>query len=312
MLSAAIDAGSNTLRLLLGKVVDGRVVPQRYHRSICRLAGDCSPQEGLSAAARARTLAVFEEFARICRDADIKQIRAVGTAAFRQAVNGEAFAARVRMATGLPLEIISGETEAHYTALGVLSGLDPVPNQALILDVGGGSTEFILCRDAKAVWSTSVALGVVPLTEALVADEDRRTMIAETLESVRAELLRACSSCACEFSDLVLVGTAGTVTTLAALDLQMTEYDWRRVNNYPLSYPLLQGWYDRLIKLDPQERERLPGMEPGRGDLIIAGLEIVLSTMTGLESDPLIVSDFGLLEGMLLSPSIGPKSWSSR
>lgn len=299
MLSAAIDAGSNTLRLLLGNVVAGRVAPECYHRRICRLAGGCSQQEGLSLEARERTLAVFKDFATICRHAGIKQVRAVGTAAFRQAVNGEAFAARIRMATGLPLEIISGEAEAHYTALGVLSGLDPVPTQALILDIGGGSTEFILCREGEAVWSRSVALGVVTLTETYAVEEARRAAIAEALRSVRAELLRASSSCS---SELVLVGTAGTVTTLAALDMQMAEYDWRRVNNYPLTYPVLKGWYDRLIKLDQQERESLPGMEPGRGDLIVAGLEILLSAMSGLESTHLIVSDFGLLEGLLLSP----------
>ena len=186
MLAAAIDAGSNTLRLLIGRVVDGRVVPELYQRRICRLAGNFSQQEGLSADARERALSVFREFASTCNKADVQRSRAVGTAAFRQAVNGENFADQVRVMTGLPLEVITGEEEAFYTARGVVSALDPVPAQALIFDIGGGSTEFILCVDGRLVWSRSFSLGVVHLTEAHTSPVARQAEISKTLALVRA------------------------------------------------------------------------------------------------------------------------------
>ena len=301
MLAAAIDAGSNTLRLLIGRVVDGRVVPELYQRRICRLAGNFSQQEGLSAEARERALSVFREFASTCNKADVQRSRVVGTAAFRQAVNGENFAGQVREMTGLPLEVITGEEEALYTARGVVSALDPVPAQALIFDIGGGSTEFILCVDGRVIWSRSFPLGVVHLTETHASPVARQAEISKTLALVQTELQQACVSSDADLEKLTLVGTAGTVTTLAALDMQMTEYDWRRVNNYSMPYHTLQDWYERLCPMTLLEREVLPGMEPGRGDLIIAGLEIVLGILQAMHPDRLTVSDFGILEGLLLS-----------
>ena len=147
---AAIDAGSNTLRLLVGKVTNGRVLPEFYLRRISRLAGGFTHNEGLSPEARERTLIAFQEFAETCRQAEVKQVRAIGTAAFRQAVNGEHFAREIREITQLPLEIISGGVEAEYMASGVLSALDPMPPHALIVDIGGGSTEFVLCSRCRS------------------------------------------------------------------------------------------------------------------------------------------------------------------
>jgi exopolyphosphatase/guanosine-5'-triphosphate,3'-diphosphate pyrophosphatase len=142
---------------------------------------------------------------------------------------------------------------------------------------------------------------VVHLTEAYASPVARQTEISKTLALVQAELQRACISFGADLAKLTLVGTAGTVTTLAALDMQMSEYDWRRVNNYSMPSHSLQNWYERLCPMTPLEREALPGMEPGRGDLIIAGLEIVLGIIKATHSERLVVSDFGILEGLLLS-----------
>lgn len=297
---ATIDAGSNTLRLLLGEVIDGQVVPRSYLRRITRLAGDFSSEQGLSPAARQRTLSALQEFAAVCRQSDIAGIRAVGTAAFRQAVNGAAFAAEIRAVTGLPLEIITGDQEARQMTSGVLSALEPIPAHALIVDIGGGSTEFVLCAKGRVAWARSLPLGVVRLTENHVTPLQRQQAIAGLLAALKAELLAACATVRIDPAALALVGTAGSVTTLAALDLQMERYDWRRINNYPLSLSGLQDWQARLLPLATAEREALPGMEAGRGDLIMAGLEIVLWLLRHLSADRLIVSDFGLLEGLLL------------
>jgi len=298
---AAIDAGSNTLRLLVGEVVQGKVVPEFYLRRICRLAGDFSKDEGLSPTARERTLFAFQELAEACRQAKVQQIRAVGTAAFRQAINGEDFAHEIRTATQLPLTIISGEVEAECMAAGVLNALDPVPEHALIVDIGGGSTEFVLCLQKKVLWSRSLPLGVVRLTEDFSSPAMRQKVIEDALETLKVDLFNVCKSFGLNSSALTLVGTAGTVTTLAALDMQMIDYDWRRVNNYSLPLPRLTHWQAVLTPLNHVEREALPGMEAGRGDLIIAGVEIILCMMRQMDTDCLTVSDFGILEGLLLS-----------
>ena len=298
---AAIDAGSNTLRLLIGKVENGKVAPLLYERRICRLAGGFKDEEGLSPEAMERTLFAFLQFAEVCEKNNVKKVRAVGTAAFRQAINGEKFVSKVRAATHLPLHVISGEEEAETMAAGVLCALDPIPDHVLIVDIGGGSTEFVLCAKQKVLWARSLPLGVVRLIEGRESPQARQHFITQTLAQLNVELESACVFNKVDINSVALVGTAGTVTTLAALDQQMTEYDWRQINNYVMPPSKIQYWQELLAPLSPLERESLPGMEAGRGDLILAGIEIILGVMQLLHNTSLTVSDFGILEGLLLS-----------
>lgn len=298
---AAIDAGSNTLRLLIGRIENDKVVPSLYVRRICRLAGGFTAAEGLSAEAMERTLFAFREFAEICQEHHVQRLRAVGTAAFRQAKNGESFADEVRSRTQLPLQVISAEAEAETMTAGVISALNPVPDNALIVDIGGGSTEFVVCSAGKVLWTHSLPLGVVRLIEEYSSQEARQHVISKALAELSDELASVCVSSGMDVSSLSLVGTAGTMTTLAALDQQMTEYDWKQINNYHMPLSKLLSWRDLLEPLTPSEREALPGMEPGRGDLIPAGIELLVCLMQQLHISSLTVSDYGILEGLLLS-----------
>lgn len=298
---AAIDAGSNTLRLLIGEVSAGKVVPLLYDRQICRLAGGFKEDQGLSPEAMERTLAAFNRFAVICQKNRARKVRAVGTAAFRQALNGEEFAGKVRTMTQLPLAVISGDEEAATMAAGVLCGLDPIPDFSLILDIGGGSTEFVLCAKQKVLWSRSLSLGVVRLVEDFKNPGYRELFVTQALAQFSEELLKVCRANKVDKDSIVLVGTAGTITSLAALDQQMALYDWRRINNYVMSLSKVLAWQKILSPLTATERESLPGMEAGRGDLILAGIEVLLGVMQQLNSASLTVSDFGILEGLLLS-----------
>jgi exopolyphosphatase/guanosine-5'-triphosphate,3'-diphosphate pyrophosphatase len=298
---AAIDAGSNTLRLLIGEVQNGKVAPLLYERRICRLAGGFKDDEGLSPEAMERTLFAFLHFADICEKNCVKQVRAVGTAAFRQAINGEKFVSKIRAATHLPLNVISGEEEAETMAAGVLSALDPIPDNALVIDIGGGSTEFVLCAKQQVLWARSLPLGVVRLIEGHESPEDRQHFITQALAQLNVELESVCVANNIDSGSVSLVGTAGTITTLAALDQQMTEYDWRQINNYFMPLSRIQHWQEFLAPLSPLEREALPGMEAGRGDLVLAGIEIIHGVMQLRNNTSLTVSDFGILEGLLLS-----------
>jgi len=298
---AAIDAGSNTLRLLIGHVEDGRVIPHSYCRHITRLAGGYTDQYGLSVEAMGRTLEAFRDFASMCQAKDVSRVRAVGTAAFRLAANTTDFVEKIRSETGISLDIVTGEVEAALMTDGVLSALSPQPENALLVDIGGGSTEFVLYSGGRVCWMHSVPLGVVRLTESCASPKERLQTVNDMLDGVCHKLSLVCMDCDIDVTTLALVGTAGTVTTLAALDMQMTEYDWRRVNNYRLSFSRLKFWQNRLEPLSVAQREALPGMEEGRGDLIVAGIDIILCLMQRLQSGSLLVSDFGILEGLILS-----------
>ncbi|MBW2477568.1 MAG: exopolyphosphatase [Deltaproteobacteria bacterium] len=302
---AAIDVGSNTVRLLLADIESDKLLPRRYVRRITRLRGGMTTEQGLAANSRQRTLEALREFTEICRQEKVLEIKAVATAAFRQACNGHQFAKEIHRVTGLPLEIIPGSEEARLTALGVLSVLDPIPKHVLIVDIGGASTEFVLHSCGRPVWLASRPFGVVSLTESYRDTQVRRHHINQELAAVGNELAQQCNALSLCFSDLALVGTAGTVTTLAALDQKMDSYDWRRVNNSRLDKLTIHHLYNTLAPLTLEQRECLPGVERGRGDLIVTGIETVLSTMDMIGANELLVSDFGILEGCLLSLAEG-------
>ena len=296
-MKAAIDIGSNTVRMLVGEIAGDQVTPQHYFRHVTRLGGGYDPVQGISGEASARTLCALESFAQVLQVINPTGVRAVATEAVRRAVNAQQFTADVLMRTGLAVEIIDGEEEAALSSAGVLAGLNPRPSAALVFDIGGGSTEFIMIKEGKRLWQKSYPLGVISLAEAIDARQNiggTLTNLAEDLRIAGLAPLLAGESCE-------LVGTAGTVTTLAALDLAMTEYDWQRINNHILPQATLHTLYERLLPLTPTDRELLLGVEKGRGDLIVHGTAIVLALLQLLGKDQLRVSDFGLLEGVLLS-----------
>lgn len=296
-MKAAIDIGSNTVRMLIGEVADGQIVPLHYYRHLTRLGGGYDPVQGISAEGRERTLSALVSFADAVQGTNLTGIRAVATEAVRRAVNAQQFVEEVLARTGFIVEIVDGEEEASLSSAGVLAGLKPRPVTALIFDVGGGSTEFIIIKDGERLWQKSYPLGVISLAEAI----ESRQMIERVLTVLAEDLRVAGMTTHLASADCALVGTAGTVTTLAAIDLAMTEYDWQRINNYLLPQTTLHSLYARLLPLNSAERELIAGVEKGRGDLILPGLEIVLALLTLFGKDRLRVSDFGLLEGVLLS-----------
>ena len=290
---AAIDIGTNTIRMLLAEVGPDGLAPVRYERCITRLGGGLCPVKGLAPDARERTLCALRAMKSQLDSHNVRRIRAVGTQALRLAANGAAFVHAIRQELEIDVEIISGDEEARLSALGVREALHPRPPSCLIFDIGGGSTEFILLEGDRCRFARSYPLGVVRLAE---SPEEPERIIDGILDRLDRDLREA----GVEVADTTaLVGTAGTVTTIAALDLEMTDYDWRRVNNHRVSRAQVEDFFDRLRPLPVTDREQLPGMEKGRGDLIVPGLAIVAGLLRRLHKKEIIVSDFGLLEGIV-------------
>ncbi len=290
----AIDIGSNTVRMLLAEVSSEGLAPYRYERCITRLGGALCPMKGLAPDARERTLCALRAMKFQLDGVSVQRMRAVGTQALRLAANGTDFVRAIRQELGIAVEIISGDEEARLSALGVRQALRPRPPSCLIFDIGGGSTEFILQEGEGLRFARSYPLGVVRLAE---SPEEPGRVIDGILERLQEDLRAA----GVEVADTTaLVGTAGTVTTVAALDLAMTDYDWRRVNNHRVSRERIEDFLHRLRPMSVAERESLPGMEKGRGDLIVPGLAIVAGLLRRFRKREIIVSDFGLLEGIVL------------
>jgi exopolyphosphatase/guanosine-5'-triphosphate,3'-diphosphate pyrophosphatase len=307
---ATIDLGSNTVRLLVADVVSGgswRVVDA--DQRVTRLGEGLARSGQLDAAACERTAAVVSEYVARARRGGAERLAIVATSAVREAANAGAFVARLERGTGERVTVVSGDEEASLTLRGVLRGLADGPSApavTLVFDIGGGSTEYILANGAQPVAAVSLRLGVVDLAERypfpVAVDWARyRTMQAEAAARLGAEVPAAIRTA----SIGRLVGTAGTATTLAALDLGLRAYDGRRVQGHVLSRTAVQTLLERLGVLTVAERAALPCLEPGRADLIVPGVAIVLATLDFTGAEALVVSDWGLREGIMVSLGSG-------
>ena len=293
---ASIDLGTNTARLLIAELDPYRQILLK--RIITRLGGGFTRELGLSEEAQLRSLAALKEFADDMAGQGVLRVRAVATSAVRDAGNGAEFCRRVQEKTGITLEVIDGAEEALLTLRGVASILDNKDEDLAVFDVGGGSTEYTLAARQHPLFSRSLPIGVVRLTEGKGSVAAMEEKVRRELEGLKRELQG--EGHLERFAAATLVGTAGTATTLAAIDLGMTDYDYRRVNNYTLPMAKVEAMFERLLPLTPQERLLVPGLEPGREDLIVAGVLVVLTTMRVFGFKSFKVSDSGLLEGTIL------------
>jgi exopolyphosphatase / guanosine-5'-triphosphate,3'-diphosphate pyrophosphatase len=293
---AAIDLGTNTARLLIAQKEPYRQL--LLNRTITRLGGGFTRERGLSEEAQLRSIAALKRFAEEMARLEVSQVRAVATSAVRDAVNGRAFCDRVREETGIRLEVIDGSEEALLTLRGVASILDDKTGDVAVFDVGGGSTEYTLASNLELLFSRSLPIGVVRLTEGKTGVAEMEDKIRRELDKFRKELER--ERLDERFARATLIGTAGTATTLAAIELGMTDYDYKKANNHTMPLSEIERIYQLLKPLTPKERLQVPGLQPGREDLIIAGTLVVLTTMRLFGFDTFKVSDSGLLEGLIL------------
>ncbi|MDD2852951.1 MAG: exopolyphosphatase [Desulfuromonadaceae bacterium] len=295
---AAIDFGTNTARLLIAEHTAGGIRHVCVERVVVRLGGGFTDECGLSVDAQERGLSCLRRFSKIIADHGVTQVVATATSAVRDAVNGGAFVESVFQETGIRLVVITGDDEARLTLSGVLSGLDTAGDSLVILDVGGGSTEFTVSRGGMPVFIRSMPIGVVRLAEGFVTSENMVERIRSALDQLEQDLFREEMTI---LDNADFVGTAGTATTIAAIQLEMEDYDYRKVNNFVVQKQTINEIFALLSKLSPSERLSVKGLEKGREDLIIAGMLIITAVMERFGFRCMKVSDFGLLEGLALS-----------
>ncbi|HEU5323740.1 MAG TPA: Ppx/GppA family phosphatase, partial [Methylomirabilota bacterium] len=206
-------------------------------------------------------------------------------------------------ATGAPVRVVSGDEEARLMLRGALHGLPPAAGVTLVFDVGGGSTEYVLTEAGAVRAAVSLRLGVVPLAERYpFPGPVEATRYRELSAEIAGRLARELPPAIRAAEPARVVGTAGTVTTLAALDLGLTRYDSARVHGHRLALDAVERLRARLAALDVAGRAALPCLEPGRADVIVAGTAIVLATLACVGARSLLASDFGVREGLLLEP----------
>jgi exopolyphosphatase/guanosine-5'-triphosphate,3'-diphosphate pyrophosphatase len=309
MILAGIDIGTNTLRLLIADTNGSSLRELHGDRRITRLGRGLDRSGALSLDAREASLAVLSEFAAEVKRRGAEAVSAVGTSALRNARNAGEFIADVRGRTGIAVDVISGEEEARLTLLGVAAavrrpgGGDGGPGPALVVDIGGGSTEVIFARGTAHPGIVSLHLGAVYLTERFIhKDPPAQAEVAELRSAVRAELAKAGDILAAEpdHRPEQCIGTAGTITTLAAVDQALDNYDPEKINGYILSASSISRIVGRLAIMTLAGRRAITGLEKGREDIILSGAIVAQEIMDHWGYDRMLVSDWGLREGTVL------------
>jgi len=298
---AAIDVGTNTLRMLVGSVEGASIRPERRMRRITgmgkglRGSGDIGTEEFRD------SLDALREFREEMDRYGVVEYRACGTAALRESGNREEFLEQARR-IGIRIEVISAREEARYTWNGIPEGLRDGEG-SLVLDIGGGSTEFIAGPGDRDF--LSLPIGVVVLSSLFPLSDPPRGWQLENLGHYLRERIDAgtCRWKRRRFGRLV--GTAGTFTTLAALDRKMRRYRPERIDGARMPIRTLRRWAKRLCGMTDAGRLALPGMEKGRERYIVPGVLLAQAAMERFRTEELVISDAGLLEGILRE--LGPK-----
>jgi exopolyphosphatase/guanosine-5'-triphosphate,3'-diphosphate pyrophosphatase len=309
MMLAGIDIGTNATRLLIAETSNTTHRTVHAARAMTRLGQDLERTGTLSRDAQERTVRVLEEFVILIARHSVAHTAVVGTSSLRRAANAAAFVQEVRERTGLELSVISGSEEARLTLLGVRRALesgyaDPLVH-ALVADIGGGSTELIVTKAGVVCSDRSLDLGAVYLSEQFLAsDPPHRDEVRRLRSAIERELdaweHEQIGSAGCDLRSIsACVGTAGTITTLAAMAQELAPYVAERVNGYRLSRGTVAFIIERLCRTSLAERSTIPGLEAGREDIILAGAIIAFELMTRCGKDTMLVSDWGLREGIV-------------
>lgn len=299
---ASIDIGSQTIRLLVANITAGATIQPVYRdRAIIRLGEGMQEKKILQQQSIDRAADCIASFIKKARSFGASEIFPVCTACVRNAENADAFIRRILTDTGITPRVLSGDAEARLAMTGVLSALPAINEKLLIIDIGGGSTELILLDAGTVHCTESIGLGVIGLAEKHLCHDPPETTEIESLHNEismliqTSQVLQSVNESGCR-----LAGTAGTITTLAAMVLRMTDYAPDKINGCKLQKNSIDSLFQEIIRLPVHKRQHIAGLEKGRAVVIIPGTAAVLSIMQKIHAETILVSDSGLLEGVLI------------
>lgn len=296
---AVIDCGTNTTRLLVTDDVSSAGLERLC--AITRLGRGVDATGRLDAEAVERTLACLSDYRSAMDRYEVAAVRATATSAVRDSANRSDFLDAAASVVGVPFEVLPGREEAALSFQGAVSDLDPADGPCLVVDIGGGSTELAY---GAAVLESAVSLdiGSVRLTEKYLAeDPPLPDELSACLSVVGLHLDDAVRAMGGTLADARLVGVAGTISTVAAVEMGLAEYDRDRLHHFQLSKAAAEDVFRTLATEPLEDRAHNPGLEPGRADVIVAGLCILVQIMRYFGFEQCLVSERDLLDGMALS-----------
>ena len=294
---AIVDLGSNSARLIVTHIYHNGAYNLVYQqKETVRLSRGLTADGGLLPEAMDKAIETLKNFAYMCRLFSADTIIAVATAAVRNATNGESFAETIRRETGIPIRIISGDEEAWLGYVGVINTID-APD-ALVFDLGGGSTELALIRNRQVVHTASLPFGAVNTTT-LFKTRDRisQTAFSELTQSIQQQIKALPWM---KNVNLPLIGIGGTARNLAKIDQRRKQYPYPKLHNYRMGQMSFLDLLNLLLGTSLSQRKKLPGLNAERADIMLAGSSIVHALFEATGSNRLIVSGCGVREGLFM------------
>jgi exopolyphosphatase/guanosine-5'-triphosphate,3'-diphosphate pyrophosphatase len=293
-----IDIGTNSMRLLIADYNNGKIENRKKYVNTTRIGQGVDKEGYISEEALQRNINALEEFANICKVEECQAIYCMGTSALRDSKNGNVFVNRAKQKTNINVEIISGNEESNLGFMGVLEGLD-TDEQILVIDIGGGSTEFIVGDIEGIKFAKSENVGALRMTEKFLAKDPIDTNefsnmskfiyseIKDTIDYIKSKQIKK------------VVGIGGTITSLSAMNQELEVYSMEKIHNSEVSIKNIKDILQNLKQMTLNDKKTLKGLQPKRADIITAGVEILNIIMENLEIEKIIVSEYDNLEGLM-------------
>lgn len=299
--AASIDIGTNSVLLLVAELNNGRITVRDELQHVPRLGKGVDQDKALSSASCDRVLSVLSSYKRFLKEKypeTLPNVIVTATSAVRDASNRDQFIKSVLDLTGWEIRLLSGDEEARATYTGALSVLPESDLNRIVLDIGGGSTEIATGKNKELKTAVSVDMGSVRFSERfLTSDPPKKSQIS----ALRNEVDRLLSRTTIPDGDVEIIGVAGTVTSIAAIELNLESYDSEKVNGFLLSREVIANYIQEFTLITAQkiEQKYSPFLK-GRGDVILGGLLILDQFLQGCESERCTVSTGGIRHGVLI------------
>lgn len=299
-----IDIGTNSMRLLIADYKDNKIENRKKYINTTRIGQGVDKDGYITEEALERNLTALKEFADKCKEEKCEEVYCMGTSALRDSKNGQEFVERAKELTNINVKIICGEEESNLGFIGVLEGTDGDKNEdVLVIDIGGGSTEFIVGNKDGIKFCKSENVGALRMTEKFIttdpiSDEEFNAMknfIEETISSTINKLKTMNIS--------KIVGIGGAITSLSAMNQQLEVYSMEKVHNSQVTKKDLEKILQNLKIMTLNDKKTLKGLQPKRADIITAGVKILDIVMEKLEFEKIMISEYDNLEGLMCQKS---------
>ena len=293
---ASIDIGTNTILLLIAEVDKGKLKPLFEAETVVRLGEGVQKDGILYQDSMKRGFHTLSQYLERCQAMGVREVFTAGTSALREARNSEVFTRMIKERLGLSIEIISGEEEARLSFLAVVRDMKESKDSLIVVDVGGGSTEFISGRGDHIDKWVSLAMGSVRFTEKFLLSDPVQEKEWKKMEK---EVRKSLTGIPHPREPFSMVGVGGTATTLASVEQELEEFVLDKIHHFVLKKEALKKQLDLYRSKTIEERKKIPGLPPKRADVILAGAAIFYWAMEELKCPSLLISSHGVRYGLL-------------